>query len=29
MMISTKGRCALRVILDLAGHRKSVYIPLA
>ena len=29
MMISTKGRYALRVMLDLAGHRESGYIPLA
>ena len=29
MMISTKGRYALRVMLDLAGHRENGYIPLA
>ena len=29
MMISTKGRYALRVMLDLAGHRESGYTPLA
>lgn len=29
MMISTKGRYALRVMLDLAGHMEDGYIPLA
>ena len=29
MMISTKGRYALRVMLDLAGRMESGYIPLA
>ena len=29
MMISTKGRYALRVMLDLASHLDSGYIPLA
>ena len=29
MMISTKGRYALRVMLDLASHPDSSYIPLA
>ena len=28
MMISTKGRYALRVMLDLAEHNTGVYIPL-
>ena len=28
MMISTKGRYALRVMLDLAAHDNGVYIPL-
>ena len=28
MMISTKGRYALRVMLDLAGHMEDGYIPL-
>ena len=28
MMISTKGRYALRVIIDLAEHEKEEYIPL-
>ena len=29
MMISTKGRYALRVMLDLAGHMEDGYIPLS
>lgn len=28
MLISTKGRYALRVMIDLAGHRSGKYIPL-
>ena len=28
MMISTKGRYALRVMIDLAQHDRSKYIPL-
>ena len=28
MMISTKGRYALRVMIDLAEHRSDGYIPL-
>ena len=28
MMISTKGRYALRVMVDLAEHREEGYIPL-
>ena len=28
MMISTKGRYALRVMLDLADHNTGEYIPL-
>ena len=28
MMISTKGRYALRVMVDLAEHNKEEYIPL-
>lgn len=28
MMVSTKGRYALRVMVDLAEHRKEGYIPL-
>ena len=28
MMISTKGRYALRVLVDLAEHRQEGYIPL-
>lgn len=29
MMISTKGRYALRVMIDLAEHNTGTYIPLA
>ena len=29
MMISTKGRYALRVMLDLAEHQPDGYVPLA
>ena len=29
MMISTKGRYALRVMIDLAEHNTGAYIPLA
>lgn len=28
MMISTKGRYALRVMLDLAEHNREIYLPL-
>lgn len=28
MLISTKGRYALRVLIDLAEHRSDGYIPL-
>ena len=28
MMISTKGRYALRVLIDMAEHQSSGYIPL-
>ena len=28
MMISTKGRYALRVMIDLAEHREDGYIPM-
>ena len=28
MMISTKGRYALRVLIDMAEHHKDGYIPL-
>ena len=28
MRISTKGRYALRVMLDLAAHREIAYVPL-
>ena len=28
MMISTKGRYALRVLIDMAEHQKDGYIPL-
>ena len=28
MMISTRGRYALRVLLDLAEHRERGYIPM-
>ena len=29
MMISTKGRYALRLMLDLAEHQPDGYVPLA
>ena len=28
MMISTKGRYALRIMLDLAEHNQELYLPL-
>ena len=28
MMISTRGRYALRVLVDLAEHKESVYVPM-